>query len=109
MNLDKTLALKIREQASHGFAGGADDLGDLFVGEGQYHSGLAVVRSTPGCKIEQEPGQLFFYGSGEPQAADLAIGGVVDIAQSLGNPQRHFPVGPKKLEEGFSGNEIGLD
>jgi len=35
VNLNEALALEIREQASHGLAGGANDLSNFLMGEGQ--------------------------------------------------------------------------
>src|ERR1700675_3609838 len=109
MNLYEALAPEIREQASYGLAGGANDLSNFFVRKGQYRPGLAIVRCMLGCKIKQETGKLFFHRSREPQVADLAISRVVDVAQRLRNSKCNLTVRTEKLQEWFPRNEIGLD
>ena len=108
MHFDQALAFEIREQPGHGFARRAKNLRNFFVREGENRPYLSRVRSMSGRKIEQEAGQLFFRRPREPQVTDLAISSQIDLAQDLRHPQRDLAMSSEKVQEWFSGDEIGL-
>ena len=94
MNFHETLALKLRKQARHGLAGGANHVSNFFVSENQLRSRVAVIVILVRGQIQQEASQLSFRRPRESKVANLAIGGMIDIAECLRDPQTHLAMRP---------------
>ncbi len=82
--------LNSEKKAAYGFAGRADDLPNLLVGQREFELAGTVVLRRLGRPGEQQLGKFFRGRGGEPKGANFLVGSVVVATKLLGEAHGRF-------------------
>src|SRR5216684_498771 len=109
LDLDHLFPAPIAENARHGLARGADHLRDLFVREQHLKTGTArrflAFALTP---VEDETGQFLARGLRQSERADLALGGVVFLAELLRGVQAGIRMRVEETQKVVAADKVQL-
>src|SRR4051812_23849473 len=108
-DFDHLAALEIAEQARDGFARRADHLRDFFVREEHLQAdAFRRFLAAAGAPVEEEARQFFGRALGEPEAADLALRGVILLAQLLRGVHAGLGMRIEESYEVLAADEVDL-